>query len=115
MLAGLLAAGVIAGALIAPVVISGGSSAGCSTSLYYLGNPYVARKIAGAPPVQAIAIGIGVTRGCGTKPENVDVRSLSGVQASRAIGASGASTAIYVRRGICTRASARALLACVTR
>lgn len=115
MLAGVLAAGAIAGALVAPVIISGGSSGGCSTSLYYRGHPYVARETAGAPPVQAIAIGVGVTRGCGTKPENVDVRSLAGVKPSRAIAASGASTAIYVRRGICPRASARALLACVTR
>lgn len=115
MLAGLLAAGVIAGALIAPVIISGGSSGGCSTSLYYRGRPYVAREIAGAPPVQAIAIGVGVTRGCGTKPENVDVRSLAGVRPSRAIAAAGASSSIYVRRGICPLAAPRALLACVTR
>lgn len=115
MLAGLLAAGVIAGALVAPVIIGGGSPGGCSTSLYYLGRPYVAREIAGTPPVQAIAIGVGVTRGCGTKPENVDVRSLAGVKASRAIASSGASSSIYVRRGICPRASARTLLACVTR
>jgi hypothetical protein len=115
VLLGLLVAGVIGGALVAPVIISGGSSSGCSTSLYYLGQPYSAREIAGAPPVQAIAIGVGVTRGCGTQPENVDVRSLAGVQPSRAIAVSGASSSIYVRRGICPRVSARMLLACVTR
>jgi hypothetical protein len=115
VLLGLLAAGVIGAALVAPVIISGGSSSGCSTSLYYLGNPYTAREIAGVPPVQAIAIGVGVTRGCGTQPENVDVRSLAGVKPSRAIAVSGASSSIYVRRGICRRVSARMLLACVTR
>jgi hypothetical protein len=115
VLVGLVAAGVIGGVLVAPVIISGGSSTGCSTSLYYLGRPYTAREVAGAPPVQAIAIGVGVTRGCGTKPESLDVRSLAGVTPSRAIGVSGASSSIYVRRGICPRASARTLLACVTR
>ena len=115
MLVGLVAAGVIGGALVPPVIIRNGSSAGCSTSLYYLGHPYTAREVAGAPPVQAIAIGVGVTRGCGTKPENLDVRSLEGVKPARAIAVSGASTSIYVRRGICLRAPAQTLLACVTR
>jgi hypothetical protein len=115
VLAGLLAAGVIGAALVAPVIITGGSTGKCSTSLYYRGRPYTAREVAGVPPVQAIAIGVGVTRGCGTRPENVDVRSLAGVKPSAAVSVSGASSAIYVRRGICPRASPRTLLACLTR
>jgi hypothetical protein len=115
VLAGLLVAGVIGVVLVAPVIITGGSTGKCSTSLYYLGRPYTARKVAGAAPVQAIAIGVGVTRGCGTTPENVNVRSLAGVEPSAAIAVSGASAAIYVRRGICPRASARTLLTCLTR
>jgi len=115
VLVGLLAAGVIGAALVAPVIITGGSTGKCSTSLYYLGRPYTARKVAGPSPVQAIAIGVGVTRGCGTTPENVNVRSLAGVRPSVAIAASGASSSIYVRRGVCPRASAGSLLTCLTR
>ena len=115
MLAGLLAAGVIGVALVAPVIITGGSTGKCAASLYYLGRPYTARVVAGAPPVQAIAIGVGVTRGCGTTPGNVNVRSLVGVKPSAAVAVSGASSSIYVRRGICPRASSRTLLTCLTR
>jgi len=110
-----VAALVLAGVLVAPVVIGGaGSGRPCVVTLSYAGAPYVARATKGALPVQALAIGVGVTRGCGAKPQNVDVRSLAGIRPSRAVALSGASD-VWVRRGICPRVEASALLSCLTR
>ncbi|HEY8030520.1 MAG TPA: hypothetical protein VIE38_13535 [Gaiellaceae bacterium] len=107
---------VLAGILVTPVVLSGGGSKGsCSTTLYYLGHPYTVRPIGGADVVQAISIGVAITRGCGSKPENVNVRSLAGVRPAVAVGLEGDQSSIYVRRGRCPRASGRALLPCVKR
>jgi hypothetical protein len=109
------AALVIAGVLVAPVVLSGEPAGSCSMSLYYLGHPYAARSAGGADAVQAIAIGVGVTRGCGSKPENVGVRSLAGAAVAKAVAVAGDASSIYVRRGVCAHAPPRALLACLKR
>ena len=84
-------------------------------SLAYLGKPYVVRSAGGADAVQAIAIGVGITRGCGSKPENVGVRSLAGVSPAAAFAVAGDASSIYVRRGVCVHATPRALLACLKR
>ena len=112
VLVGLLAALAIAAALVAPVVLSGGSGgAPCAATLAFRGSTYVARPVAGF--VQAIAIGVGVTHGCGAAPANVDVRSLSGVEPARAIAVSGDESSVYVRRGVCASAARDRLLACL--
>jgi hypothetical protein len=108
------AAVVVAAALVAPVVLSGGgSSPRCAATLLYAGRSYTARPVAGA--VQAIAVGVGVVRGCGAGPSNVDVRSLVGVQPAVAVGLSGDQSSVYVRRGTCPSTPARSLLACLRR
>jgi len=101
---------------VAPVVLSfGGSKGSCSTTLIYSGEPYAVRSVGGAPVVQAVSIGVGITRGCQAKPENVNVRSLAGVSPARAVGLEGNETIVYVRRGICGAAQAPALMACLKR
>jgi hypothetical protein len=112
-----VAALVLAGVLVAPVVIGsgGGSSSSCSTALYYSGHPYSVRSVRDNTVVQARAIGVGVTRGCGTRPENVDIRSVAGVRPAVAVAVAGDPSSIYVRRGVCPSLSGRALLACVKR
>ncbi|MGH2935972.1 MAG: hypothetical protein ACRDL2_15865 [Gaiellaceae bacterium] len=112
LLLGLAAAVAIGAALVAPVVLSGGSGGNpCAATLLFRGNTYTARDAAGF--VQAVAIGVGVTRGCGIAAQNVDVRSLAGVASSRAIGVSGDQSSVYVRRGVCEGASS--LFACLRR
>jgi hypothetical protein len=107
---------VIAGVLVTPVVLSGGGSNGsCSTNLQYLGHPYTVRRLGGATVVQAISIGVAITRGCGSKPENVNIRSLTGVSPAVAVGLEGDQSSIYVRSGRCPRMAGAALLACVKR
>jgi hypothetical protein len=113
VLLGLAAAILIAGVLVAPVVLRGSGGKPCAASLLFRGRTYTARAATGF--VQAIAIGIGVTRGCGAAPANVNVRSLAGIAPSRAIGISGDQSSVYVRRGVCAHASADALLACLRR
>ena len=114
MLAGLVVAAVIAAVLVAPVVLSGGSGGPpCAATLAFRGATYVARPMSGF--VQAVAIGVGVTHGCGQAPANVDVRSLSGIDASRAIGVSTDQSSVYVRRGVCASTERDALLACLRR
>lgn len=116
LLLGGLAAVVIAGALVAPIVLSSGRSAGsCSPTLVYLGRAYTARSVKGAGVVQDLSIGVGITRGCGAKPENVNVRSLSGVPPASAVGLEGVPATVYVRRGVCPSADAATLWACLTR
>jgi hypothetical protein len=115
LLLGGLAALLIAGALVAPVVVSSGGGGSCSTILYYLDHPYVVRSVGDANVVQDVPIGVGVTRGCGTKPENVNVRSLSGVPSTAAVGLEGVPSAVYVRRGRCSGSATGALWGCLTR
>jgi hypothetical protein len=112
-----VAALLIGGTLVAPVVLrgGGGSKSSCSTTLYYSGRPYTVRALDGAAVVQAISVGVGVMRGCGAAPQNVNVRSLGGVPPARALGLEGVQTEVYVRRGVCVHAAPRALPACLTR
>jgi hypothetical protein len=115
LLVGAVVALVVAGALVAPVVLSTGGGGSCSTTLYYLGRPYVVRAVGRASIVQDVAIGVGVTRGCGNKPENVNVRSLAGVRSAAAIALEGLPSVVYVRRGVCPDSTGSALWACLTR
>ena len=110
-----LVALLIAGALVAPVVDRGGSSKACSMTLSYRGEPYAVRPVRDNRLVQAIAVGVGVTHGCGLAPQNVNIRSLVGIRPSRAVGLAGDETSIYVRRGVCTAVDAGALVPCLTR
>ena len=112
---GAVAALVVAGMLVAPVVIFSGRSQTkpCAAVLVYRGRSYVARPVPHV--VQAVAVGVGVEHGCGAPSQNVDVRSLTGVAQSVAVAVSGESASIYVRRGLCPDATAAGLLACVRR
>jgi hypothetical protein len=108
-----VAALLTAGVLVAPIVIlgSGSSTAPCAALLHYQGRTYDVRRVTGA--VQAVAIGVGVERGCGAPAQNVDVRSLTGIDPSAAIAVADESGSIYVRRGICPSVAGSALLACL--
>ncbi len=114
VIVGLATAVVIGAVLVAPVVLSGGSSGKpCAASLLFQGRTYVAHEASGF--VQAIAIGVGVAHGCGVPATNVDVRSLAGVPSSRAIGVSTDQSSVYVPRGVCAGATADTLLGCLRR
>jgi hypothetical protein len=118
LLIGACAALIILGVLVAPVVIlTNGSTGGkaCSLALLYQGRRYVARPVASASVVEGVAIGIGVTSGCGTAPANIGVRSLVGVKPAAAIGLAADQSSIYVQKGFCMQSSPRALLACLKR
>lgn len=115
LLLGLAAAVVIAATLVAPVAFRGGSTPSCTTALTFKSLTYGARRISGAGVVQAIAVGDGVTQGCGATPLDVDLRSIAGVQPTRAVAISGDQTVVYVRRGLCGSASAQTLLDCLKR
>ena len=108
---------VIAAALVAPVVImTGRGTSGakpCAETLLYERQEYVARPVT-PDVVEGVAIGVGVTSGCGASPSNINVRSLVGVKATAAVGLPGVASAIYVRRGVCTQVRASGLLGCVS-
>ena len=114
MLLGALAALVIAGGLVTPVVLRSGGTKTCTRTLLYKGRRYVARQIPANQVVEAIAIGVGVVRGCGETPANVDLRSLTGVRPLEAVGVTGDESSIYVRAGVC-RATSAQLVACLQR
>jgi hypothetical protein len=65
--------------------------------------------------VQAIAVGVGVTSGCGASPSNVDLRSLAGVKSTDAVALAADQSSIYVRRGVRSASSSRELLGCLKR
>lgn len=117
LLIGAIAALVIAGVLIAPIVIlsSPGGGKRCTLGLLYKDVQYTARPVSSKRLVQGVAIGVGVTSGCGTSPSNIGVRSLVGVRSTVAVGLSADQASVYVRRGLCTGAAATALLACLKR
>ena len=105
---------VIAAVLVAPVVLLGtgpNHKAACSTTILYQGQRYVARS--SGRVVEAIAVGIGVASGCGTKPANVDLRSVQDVSAARAVALASEPSKVYVRRGVCPGKVRDALLACL--
>lgn len=116
LLIGISAAVVIAIVLVAPIVLLTGSSGTkpCAQSLLYERRVYTARAVASSGVVQGIAIGVGVTRGCGVAPSNVNIRSLRGVKPAVAVGLSADESSIYVRRGVCTKASPAGMLDCVS-
>jgi hypothetical protein len=113
LLLGGLAAIVIVTVLVAPVVLRGSSSPRCSKSLAYGGRTYTARPADPRQLVQALAIGVGVVRGCGAQPANVDVRSLVGVQSVVAVGVDGEGDSVFVRSGLCAAVAARSLASCL--
>ena len=106
---------VIAAVLVAPVVLlgTGPKHAACSTTVRYQGQRYVART--SGRVVEAIAVGVGVASGCGTKPSNVDLRTVQGVSAARAVALASDSSTVYVRRGVCPGKERDALLRCLKR
>jgi hypothetical protein len=111
---GAVAALVIAGVLVAPVILLGTGpkhAAACSTTVLYRGQRYLARP--SGRVVEAIALGVGVASGCGTKPANVDLRTVQGVSASRAVALASDSSTVYVRRGVCPGKQRAVLLACL--
>ena len=110
---GIFAAALLAVTLVAPVVYRNEPASTCAQTLRYQGRSYTARPLTGV--VQRLAVGVGVTSGCGQSASNVDVRSLEGVTVSRAVAASGESGSVYVRRGICAKASEATLLRCLRR
>ncbi len=115
---GACAAIVIGGVLVAPVVLrTNGSSGGkhCSLLLRYQGREYLARSVESAQVVEGVAIGVGVTSGCGTSPANIGIRSLVGVRPSAAVGLAADQSSLYVRRGVCAQKPPRLLLACLKR
>jgi hypothetical protein len=117
LLIGAAAAIVIGAVLVAPIVIlTGGQGPGtCTLALTYKDGTYVARAIVPAGIVQGVAIGVGVTSGCGTTPANIGVRSLLGVKPAAAVGIATDSSSLYVRRGLCAAAVPSKLLACLKR
>jgi hypothetical protein len=116
-LIGGITAVVIAAALVAPVVLMSGNSntpaKACAETLLYQRHEYVARPVTPGV-VEGVAIGVGVTSGCGASPSNINIRSLVGVKPTAAVGLPGDASAIYVRRGVCSQASAHELLGCVS-
>jgi hypothetical protein len=116
-LIGGITAVVIAAALVAPVVLmTGRGTSGakpCAENLLYQRQEYVARAVTPSV-VEGVAIGVGVTSGCGAAPSNINIRSLVGVKPTAAVGLPGDASAIYVRRGVCSQTSARELLGCVS-
>lgn len=115
LLIGGIAALVIVGVLVAPVVIltTGSPNNKCSLNLRYNGVRYSARHVSSKQLVQGVAVGIGETSGCGTKPANIGVRTLLGVRPTVAVGLSADQSSIYVRRGLCAHAVPTALLTCL--
>ena len=111
--AGAATALVIGAVLVAPVVLLGTGSKhpACSTTILYQGQRYVARP--SGRVVEAIAVGVGVASGCGTTPANVDLRSVQGVSAARAVALASDPSTLYVRRGLCPGKWDAALLACL--
>ena len=113
LLVGAVTAVVIGAVLVAPVVLlgTGPKHAPCSTTILYQGQRYIARPTGHV--VEAIAVGVGVASGCGTKPSNVDLRSVQGVSSARAVALASESSTVYVRRGVCPGKQDGALLACL--
>jgi hypothetical protein len=103
--------------LVSPVLIGGGTPAPrtCVRTLRYESHPYVARAMPTPRLVQSLAIGIGVLSGCGSPPENIDVRSLAGVSRGVAIGIPSDTSSVFVRRGVCPRLVENALRACLVK
>ena len=100
---------------MAPVVDRGGSPDACSMALSYRGQAYAVHALRDNSLVQAVSIGIGVVRGCGSKPQNVNLRSLLGISPADAVALEGDQTSIYVRHGVCPHMTGRTLVSCLKR
>jgi hypothetical protein len=113
LLIGAVATLIIALALVVPVVLHERGTGGrtCARTLLYEGHHYVARQV--GEVVQATAIGVGVARGCGASPSNVNIRSVAGVKPTYAVALAGEQSSIYVRRGMCSASASRELLECL--
>jgi hypothetical protein len=114
LVAGVATALVLAGVLVAPVVLlSGGSpkTRSCRGSILYNGRHYVARPTGRV--VEAIAVGVGLVTGCGNEPANVDLRSVARVKPSLAVALASDPSVVYVQRGVCPRLARAALLRCL--
>ena len=85
------------------------ASNGCVTTLTVGGNRYVARPLRLQP---ARALGNAVLRPCASRPVDVAVVALAGIDARRAVGLRGVPTRIYVSTP-CARTSNDRLLSCL--
>jgi hypothetical protein len=112
ILLGLLGALVLLVVLVAPVVLPRQSATTCRRTLRFAGRIFVARH---ASAVQSLAIGTGVVSGCGAKPANVDIRSLTGISPAVAVALPTESGSVYVARGRCPALTGGALLRCLRR
>ena len=108
---------VLAVVLVSPVVISTAKPPAkpCAETLDYQVRRYVARSVASDAIVETATLGVGVIRGCGASPSNVDLLALAGVRSAVAVGLTADLSSIYVRRGVCVGSTERQLLACLQR
>ncbi len=90
---------VLAGVLVAPVVLDRGSGVAqpCTQRLRYAGRVYTRRPMPTPPLTERLAIGVGTLVGCAA-PTNVNVRSLAGVAREKEIAVDGDSGFVYVAR-----------------
>ena len=106
---------VIAGVLVAPIVLigTGPRSTGpvCRSTILFRGHRYVGRPTGRV--VEAISVGVGVASGCGTQPANVDLRSVAGVKPALAVALPSDPSTVYVRRGVCPQARGAAVVRCL--
>ena len=112
ILGGLVAAVVLLGVLVAPVVLRGHGSS-CSLTLSYQGRTYTARDVGDAHIVQSIAIGVGVLSGCGTSPQNGNLRSIAGIPPAFAVGLPTEASTVFVERGRCPDLTGTRLVRCL--
>ena len=110
----MIAAIFILGALVAPVVLRGHGSS-CSLTLVYAGRTYGARDVGNALIVQSIAVGTGVLSGCGSKPQNADVRSIFGIPPAFAVALPTEASTLFVERGRCPEVTGVGLVSCLRR
>jgi hypothetical protein len=102
--------------LVAPVVLVGdGASNGkhCLFTLRFDGRTYTARTVSSGRVVERVAIGVGLARGCGAAPANVNVRSIAHLPPAVAVGVGADASSIYVRSGLCSQSSASTLMTCL--
>ena len=114
LLVGAATAVVLGAVLIAPVVLLGSGSTkrtACRTTIRYKNNLYDARD--SGRVVEAIAVGVGVASGCGSAPANVDLRTVAGIRAAKAVALASDPSTVYVRRGVCAKLRRAALLRCL--
>jgi hypothetical protein len=108
----LIAAIVLLGVLVAPVVLRGHGSS-CSLTLRYAGRTYAARDVRNAHVVQSIAVGVGVLSGCGSSPQNANIRSILGLPPAFAVGLPTEASTLFVERGRCSDLTGPLLVRCL--